>query len=44
MLTIPVAHTLVAVQEVFGDFEALSSVIATRRKKVFSKERQDFVI
>jgi predicted dehydrogenase len=43
MLTIPVAHTLAAVQEVFGDIEALSSVIATRRKKVFSKERQDFI-
>jgi predicted dehydrogenase len=43
MLTIPVAHTLAAVQAVFGNIEDLSSVIATRRKKVYSKERQDFI-
>jgi predicted dehydrogenase len=43
MLTIPVAHTLAAVQDVFGKLENLTSVVATRRKKVFSKERNDFI-
>jgi predicted dehydrogenase len=43
MLTIPVAHTLAAVQDVFGEIKDLASVVATRRKKVYSKETNDFV-
>jgi predicted dehydrogenase len=38
MLTIPVAHTLAAVQDVFGRFKDLTSVLATRRKKIHLKE------
>jgi predicted dehydrogenase len=43
MLSIPVAHTLAAVQDVFGKIENVSSVVATRRKKVYSKERDGFI-
>jgi predicted dehydrogenase len=43
MLTIPVAHTLAAVQDVFGKINEVTSVIATRRKKIYSKERDGFV-
>lgn len=43
MLTIPVAHTLAAVQDVFGNIKEVGSVIATRRKKIYSKERDGFV-
>jgi predicted dehydrogenase len=43
MLTIPVAHTLAAVQDVFGKIKDVASVVATRRKKVYSKERDEFV-
>ena len=38
MLTIPVAHTLAAVQHVFGSVAEVRAVIATRRTKVFSKQ------
>src|SRR5215203_4166527 len=43
MLTIPVAHTLAAVQDVFGKIKDVASVVAARRKKVYSKERDEFV-
>jgi predicted dehydrogenase len=42
MLTIPVAHTLAAVQHVFGNVADVRSVIATRRKKVFSKQSKSY--
>lgn len=43
MLTISVAHTLSAMQTVFGRIEDLHSVIATRRNKIFSRERDGYV-
>ena len=43
MLTISVAHTLAAIQVVFGGIGEVNSVIATRRKKIYSQERKDFV-
>jgi predicted dehydrogenase len=43
MLTIPVAHTLAAVQDVFGKIKDVASVIATRRRKIYSKERDGFI-
>lgn len=38
MLSIPVAHTLAAVQFVFGSLREVNSVLATRRKKIYSHE------
>lgn len=43
MLTISVAHTLAAMQTVCGNIGDLNSVIATRRNKIFSHEREDYV-
>jgi predicted dehydrogenase len=43
MLTIPVAHTLAAVQNVFGEIKDVTSLVGTRRKKVYSKERKDLL-
>lgn len=43
MLTIPVAHTLAAMQFVFGGISDLNSVVATRRTRIFSQERKDYV-
>ena len=43
MLTIPVAHTLVAVRDVFGKIKDVASVVASRRKKIYSRESDSFI-
>ncbi len=43
MLTISVMHTLVALQYVSGKIQYFSSMLATARPRIFSKERQDYV-
>lgn len=43
MLSIPVAHTLAAFQDVFGPVEQVQSVLATRRRQVYSHERQQYL-
>lgn len=43
MLTITAAHTLAAIQYVFGKISDLTSLITTRRNKVYSREREEYV-
>ena len=43
MLTIPVAHTLAAVQSIFGKIKDVSSLVSTRRDKVFSTESSKYL-
>lgn len=43
MLSIPVAHTLAALQEVFGGVKDVNAVLATRRKKILSRQSGDYL-
>ena len=43
MLTIPVAHTLAACQDVFGDISDVNSILATRRTSVLSRQTNALV-
>ena len=43
MLSIPVAHTLAALQDVFGPIRDVQSVLATRRTQVYSHESEQYL-
>ena len=43
MLTIPVAHSLAALQHVFGTISKVNSVLATRRKRVLSTQHDSYL-